>query len=494
MSDLDRRSFLKRSALVAGGSVLGSAPLQLVAARLAGAVSDAAVGQAHKGGYGRLRPLAAENEPLGFPYFALPDGFSYVILSRIGDPMTDGNATPAQLDGMAAFGGPDGTVRLVRNHEIRSPAQVQVGGPVASRYDPSAGGGTTTLDYDPHGRRLVRDFVSLNGTMVNCSGGRGFHDRSWITGEEIITTLGGKRHGYTFEVPVDRSGPVLTEPIVAMGRFAHEAVATDPASGTVYETEDAGTSRGSGFYRYLPNDPNRLLAGGRLQMLAVASQPQADLRDGVATGAALAATWVDIEEPDAHPLLAMNSDGLRPGTSGPFAEGYAKGGAKFNRLEGIWYGGGGIFFASTSGGDVKTPDTPDADGYRRGYGQIWEYRPLAGELVLLYQSPGADALDSPDNLVVTPRGGLLLCEDDASANDGDGHPLAPGITNVNRLIGLTRRGEAFEFAVNRFSDSELAGACFSPDGRTLFFNVLGDGIPGSGLTAAVRGPWQRGAL
>jgi len=53
-----------------------------------------------------------------------------------------------------------------------------------------------------------------------------------------------------------------------------------------------------------------------------------------------------------------------------------------------------------------------------------------------------------------------LCEDDAS-QDRDTHPLAPGITDVNRLIGLTQAGEAFELAVNRYNDAEFAGACFS---------------------------------
>jgi hypothetical protein len=104
-------------------------------------------------------------------------------------------------------------------------------------------------------------------------------------------------------------------------------------------------------------------------------------------------------------------------------------------------------------------------------------------------------LDSPDNLLVTPRGGILLCEDDASGADDDTHPLAPGITDVNRLIGLSRRGDAFEFAVNVLNDSEFAGACFSPDGSTLFVNLFGDGdAPGSGMTCAVTGPWRRGAL
>ena len=104
-------------------------------------------------------------------------------------------------------------------------------------------------------------------------------------------------------------------------------------------------------------------------------------------------------------------------------------------------------------------------------------------------------LDSPDNLLVTPRGGILLCEDDASGADDDTHPLAPGITDVNRLIGLNRRGEAFEFAVNVLNDAEFAGACFSHEGDVLFVNIFGDGdVPGSGMTCAITGPWRRGAL
>jgi secreted PhoX family phosphatase len=63
---------------------------------------------------------------------------------------------------------------------------------------------------------------------------------------------------------------------------------------------------------------------------------------------------------------------------------------------------------------------------------------------------------------------------------------------VNRLIGPAPRGEAFEFAVNRLSDSELAGACFSPSGRTLFVNIFGTGTPGSGMTLAIRGSVERG--
>lgn len=172
-----------------------------------------------------------------------------------------------------------------------------------------------------------------------------------------------------------------------------------------------------------------------------------------------------------------------------------------HRLEGCWYdGGNSIFFASTSGGDVKNGDV-NADGYQEGFGQIWEYRTNGnsgdGRLRLVYESTGSEALDSPDNLCVTPRGGLILCEDDASS-DSDLNPAAPGIEDVNRLVGFSRRGEVFEFAVNRLNDSEFAGATFSPDGEILFVNILGETTfvdePNEGMTIAITGAWDQGPL
>lgn len=178
------------------------------------------------------------------------------------------------------------------------------------------------------------------------------------------------------------------------------------------------------------------------------------------------------------------------------------GGAKFNRLEGCWWDGNhSIYFASTSGGDVKNGDI-NSDGFAEGYGQIWRYRAYrAGcDLTLVYESDGAEALDSPDNLCVTPRGGLILCEDDASS-DSDLNRHAPRIEDVNRLVGSDRRGGVFEFAVNRLNGAELAGATFSPDGDTLFVNIFGDSSGGvdpytgaEGMTIAIRGPWHKGPL
>ena len=64
--------------------------------------------------------------------------------------------------------------------------------------------------------------------------------------------------------------------------------------------------------------------------------------------------------------------------------------------------------AARSGGDAKNGDV-NSDGFAEGFGQVWEYeakRHGDGRLRLVFASSGGDELDSPDNLVVTPRGGL----------------------------------------------------------------------------------------
>ncbi len=65
-------------------------------------------------GYGPLK-----RDPAGL--FDLPEGFSYAVVSKAGDPMSDGLITPCKMDGMGCFAaGPD-QVALVRNHEIKAP-------------------------------------------------------------------------------------------------------------------------------------------------------------------------------------------------------------------------------------------------------------------------------------------------------------------------------------------------------------------------------------
>jgi uncharacterized protein len=505
----DRRTFLTRAAAASGGLLSIGAVERLVARD--------ALGHGRRTSAEPYGPLRRVRDQRGIEVLALPAGFTYVTFSHTGSIMSDGYPTPLALDGMGSFAGGhrhhhhhhkrhhDHLVRLVRNSEDRNPAGTAGGltGDRSKAYDPTAFGGTTTLVYDERRRRLVEDFISLNGTTVNCAGGISYRHRYWLTGEE---TVGGpdasdpaarfaKRHGYLFQTPV-RRGPnelEVGEPIRAAGRFSHEAAAVDQRTGTVYETEDPGSGVGAGFYRYTPRDPDRLHKGGALHMLAIAGQPQVDLREGQTRGEKLPVEWVRIEEPD--PELTAVGD-----MRSTFNQGWRKGGAKFNRLEGCWEDDGTIFFVSTSGGDVKNGDV-NSDGYEEGFGQVWAYRASrrgGGTLMLVYESPSGAELDSPDNLTVTPRGGLIACEDDASSEFVDTHPLAPGIDDVNRLIGITRRGEAFELAVNVLNGSELAGVSFSPSGRTMFFNIFGrarfDEPEVEGMTCAVTGPWHRGPL
>ena len=464
---LNRRTFLS-----AAGAALGAAPLHALAGRVEagrGQPSSAAgATPAEDVGYGPLQPV--RDETTGLLLLELPAGFRYLSFGWTGDPLAGGLVTPAAHDGMAAFAAGGSRIRLMRNHEVRD------GAAYAERpvYDPSGGGGTTTIEFDTASGAVIEAWASLAGTAINCAGGPTPWG-SWLTCEETVfgpdfsgeSRMPGadhvyrRPHGYVFEVPAN--GAATAEPLRAMGRFIHEAVAVDPDTGIVYETEDRYA--GSGFYRFIPAEPGNLAAGGRLEMLAVAGTPRADLRTGQARDVWLPVAWVPVDDPDPE-------QGIQEGSI--FAQGAAGGGATFARLEGVWYGGGRIYIVSTSGGEAEA-------------GQVWEYDPTGERLRMVFQSPGRDVLDMPDNLCVSPRGALVLCED--------------GVTD-NFVRGLTLDGKTFDLAKNTvvldgerngvsgdFRDRECAGATFSPDGRWLFFNVQTPGI-----TFAVTGPWTAGPL
>ena len=350
-----RRAFLRAGAVATG--VLAAGPLRALEAlaEVSDPVDALAVGG--NGGYGPLKAAGA--------HLDLPDGFRYVRFGAAGDKMSNGRPTPNYHDGMAAFSGPGGTVRLVRNHEVDG----QRGAFAGSPYDGRAGGGTTNLVFDPKAGRLVASYPSLTGTVRNCAGGSTPWG-SWISCEE--TTVGhdhGYRmpHGYCFEVPAGAVGPVKALPLRAMGRFIHEAVCVDPGSGIVYETEDRPAA---GFYRFLPKTKHVLAAGGALQMLAIKGRSKTDLRRAQHPGAWLPVSWVDIPEPDHH------NAGHNP--SEVFEQGLWRGGATFGRLEGcFWHNNGawsGAWIVSTDGGDA-------------GLGQIWWYDPVNSRIKLVYESP-----------------------------------------------------------------------------------------------------------
>ena len=440
---MDRRGFVTHSARLMAGGWSAFAALQ-------------SLGCSH-------RPPAGNGEGYGpladaGPELALPAGFQYRVIGVQGSSMSDGRPTPPLHDGMAAFALPNGNIRLIRNHEVGSSAAPGASlGDATRAYDPLAGGGTTSLEIDPNTRDVVRDFVSLSGTLRNCAGGP-TPWRSWITCEEDFRDQRQgyqRRHGYVFDVPVSAERDVPAEPLPALGRFIHEAIAVDPVTGIVYETED---QRQAGFYRFVPDGayqpgqrPN--LSSGRLQMLAVRDRPLYDTGSGQAAGTTLPVTWVEVSDPDPAGN-AVEADAV-------FRQGWDQGGARFARIEGCWHEGGAIYFSCTSGGDAEL-------------GQIWRHRPApdGGDLTLVFESPNREVLKNPDNICSTPRGAIVLCE------DSSGSCL---------IRGLTPAGDVFDFARNIATDSEFAGATFSPDGQTLFVN-----LQATGQTAAIWGPWERG--
>ncbi|MEM8875428.1 MAG: alkaline phosphatase PhoX [Planctomycetota bacterium] len=440
-----RRDFLQSAAAVA----VGFAGLQ----RHVFAVTDTNAAPAV--GYGPLR-----RDPAGV--FDLPDGFTYKILSTKGDPMDDGLVVPGAPDGMAAFEGEPGKTVLIRNHELDPNALasspfigVRDRKPYLEKfYDrgwqmtPSIGG-TTNLVVDNETLEVEREFLSLGGTVRNCAGGPTPWG-SWITCEE--TNVGPSQmceqwHGYNFEVPASATGLVEPVPLREMGRFQHEAVAVDPRSGIVYQTED----RGDGLiYRFIPNVPGELAKGGTLQAMKARDRRTFDARNWdpvpeIKPGESIPVEWIDLED-----YVECHDDSLRH-------RGAADGAIVFARGEGMWYGDGEIYFACTNGGIEKK-------------GQIWRYVPDTETLELFVEPNDGEVVDNADNLTVAPWGDLIVCE------DGPGEQF---------LRGVTPEGKFYTLARNRApGNSEFAGVCFGPDGKTLFVN-----IQKNGLTLAVRGNW-----
>ncbi len=440
---VSRRKFFALASVGASYAVLAD-PLKALYAREAG--GRPIVGQ----GYG---PLQADPNGL----LDLPKGFQYRAFSRTGDMMSDNIPVPGAHDGMGAFPGAGGTTILVRNHELSPSSSTKVIAPDKKKYDPLARGGTTTLIVGAN-RKLIRDYASLAGTYRNCAGGATPWG-SWISSEENTSTPDtntpdgtnnvSKYHGYNFEVPSSATELVDPIPLVSMGRFNHEAIAVDPRTGIVYQTEDR---RDGLFYRFIPNQPGVLQAGGVLEALKIKNKPQAITKTGFTIGDRMDVEWVRID--DVNPVL----DTVR-------VEGFAKGAAQFTRGEGATYGNDDVYFACTDGGAA-------------GKGQVWRYIPSrypqdGGTIELFVEPNDASVLESPDNIILSPFGDLFLCEDGAG---------------TDYVVGVNSRGQLYQFARNSLNDSEFAGVCFSPDGQTMFVNIQTPGI-----TFAIWGPWRKRA-
>ncbi|MBW5484947.1 alkaline phosphatase PhoX [Streptomyces bambusae] len=447
---VDRRKVLAGAAVVVTGAL---------GALFAGGGSAAP--RATAAGYGPLLP-----DPHGL--LDLPEGFTYRVLSRAGDPLRSGEGTvPANCDGMAAFRAGRGGVRLVRNHENRTTAALRVPPVAGLVYDPDALGGCTVLSLDAHGG-VTAERVGISGTAVNCAGGRTpWH--TWLTCEETEDTRGtagySRDHGYVFEVdPADpqRTGAV---PLTALGRFAHEAVAVDPYRGVVYETEDAFDRPFGLFYRFLPRRPlggtGSLRAGGALEAMRVPGV--ADLAAVQEPGAEFPVEWVPVPDPSAARTPIRFQDFGRGGIT------------HAQKLEGCYWGGTGVYFVSSY---ARGREGAAADHF----GQVWFHDPLRDRVRLeVVFGPATDVRlpgDSPDNICLAPDGGLMVCE------DGGGEQYVFGVTRGGAVYPVARNADGIGTA-QKPEWGEFAGVTFSPDGRTMYVNAYAPGT-----TFAVTGPWR----
>ncbi|MEL6252130.1 MAG: alkaline phosphatase PhoX [Bacteroidota bacterium] len=460
---LSRRQFLKYAGLVS----LGFSGLQSFACNTQMAIATPE--PFRKRGYG---PLHNDRDGI----MNLPKRFTYKIISEQGMYMDDDFLLPGKPDGMATFVGPKGSTIVVRNHEV-SPEMRDLG-PFGEgqkllsklakdemydmgRRELPCLGGTTTFVYNTKENKIERQFLSLAGTTRNCAGGPTPWN-SWISCEETVDRAGmrlEKDHGYPFEVPatseISLADPI---PLKDMGRFQHEAVGVDPRTSIVYQTED----RNDGvLYRFLPAQEGKLHNGGKLQALKLRDFESWDTRNWegmdapkVEIGVKYAVEWIDLDGIDSP------YDDLR-------YRAFEAGAARFARGEGVWFGEGECFFACTSGGKDKT-------------GQIFRYIPsryegdsreLAepGVLELFVEPNNTRLVENCDNLTMSPKGDLVVCEDKENP----------------RVIGITPDGHFYVIAENVGYPSEFAGATFSPDGSTLFVN-----IQHAGLTLAIQGPWM----
>lgn len=462
----NRREFIRNG-------VVGAASISF-AALLARRSAEAAE-LPYSDGYGPVAPV--NDLTTGLPLIALPAGFSYRTYGWTGQPMADGQRTPGLHDGMAVVAAKGNQIVMVRNHE-QGTGGIAFNAPAA--YDAGFGfGGTTNVLFDSVLGKFVSSYPSLTGTIRNCAGGRTPWG-SWLTCEESgDVSPGGVRHGWIFEVP--GYGTATGQPLRAMGKSEWEAVAVDPATGNVYETEDVTPG---GFYKFVPNQYGKLALGGSLFALKVVGVDNFNFSGlngayvDFPAGTTWSVEWVPVTDVEAINGRIYNS---------------APGRACFSRPEGCFYDSGKIYFTCTNGGVARQ-------------GQVFVYDPRRETLSMVFNSTGSGTgsteCNMPDNIAVSPRGGIVLCED--------------GGNSIQRLRGLTQSGGTFVFAENRinltaaniaqvdaalnaggqiiattaarnYSNNEWAGACFFE--KWMFVNIQTPGI-----TFAITGPWDNGAL
>ena len=359
---------------------------------------------------------------------------------------------------------------LVNNHEIsgggRSPCRTVAG----LVYDPGAHGGTTTIDVDAAGRR-VAEYVSLAGTYNNCAGGRdALGHLAHLRGDRGRAGHDAtKDHGYVFEVdPHDPDANRDPQPIKALGRFAHEAVAVDPDEGRIYLTEDASAPNGL-LYRFTPPSAALPLRKGSLRALAPdAGRLEAlnafdgrgrhvpDLSVATRPGTTYGIEWTVVPDRDATAVPTRLQFTVRRSRAAASSR--------------------------ACGGATAAPTSSLLRPHHRRQRRPARRTGLVPRPAHATPHPRRSASPTPRRPGRRP------------GRPGQHHRVAvrrghPRRGRRGRAAPARRDchgGQSFFFARNDLNDSEFTGPNFSPDKKTMFVNIQ---TPGHVL--AIRGPFAR---
>ncbi|WP_406727645.1 alkaline phosphatase PhoX [Streptomyces sp. GD-15H] len=220
---MERRTFLRASAMGGTGAVLGGA--------LWHSAAYAAPAQPGTGPYGALGAADANG-------IRLPAGFTSRVIARSGQRVPGTSYTWHNApDGGACYADGSGWI-YVSNSEI----------------NPSGGAGAVRFSATG---ALTGAYRILSGTRQNCAGGSTPWN-TWLSCEEVD-------RGYVYET--DPWGTKAAVRRDAMGRFKHEAAAADPVRRVIYLTEDVSDSC---FYRFRPTTWGDL-SSGTLEVLVAGS-------------------------------------------------------------------------------------------------------------------------------------------------------------------------------------------------------------------------------
>ncbi|MGD7732041.1 alkaline phosphatase PhoX [Propionibacteriaceae bacterium G57] len=435
---------------------------------------------------GSALPVVADNGLV-----ALPKGFKINRVSTIGaeDLLADRfgaviGKTPSNLDGTGAFDVPGG-VRLVVNHECRASARIPVPLVEGTVYDdgvPGGMGGNTVVETDSNGR-FVQQWVALSGTIRNCAGGETPWG-SWLACEEDVTKAGTtvtssvdgqtyttkKDHGYVFEVFPDVVAKQVPLPIKAWGRAVWEGAAIDPDLTKAYITEDTG--RGL-LYRWTA--PEGAKIGPRIaeqfgENDGVLQAAQL-VRDGVPLVHYGQLTAADVNKP--YPVKWLDGGADRQAQNANLRDQYP-GATQHPKIEGCWNDANGMWFtlSYTNASQIAQYKASHGIDMLGDSGMIAYYN-FADETITIkeyWANGNAEGFHGPDNITVSPWGGVVIAED---GND----PCS--------LVAFTERLGSNEIARDLGDRGEWAGPAFAKGGSLLFASIQGD------CTYAISGPMAK---